>query len=97
MLAKPFDLQVLSAKVQAILRELGITDRDTVSAIYAYIVEEPVTYLKYYLGYLEICRLKESAMALSPELTDYDFHTWFLETGPAPFSILRESLDSPVP
>lgn len=76
------------------LASFGITDETQIHELYLNILEEPSNYLKYYLGYLEICRLKESAMALSPELTDYDFHTWFLETGPAPFSILRESLDS---
>lgn len=76
------------------LASFGITDETQIHEIYLNILEEPSNYLKYYLGYLEICRLKESALALSPELTDLDFHTWFLEMGPAPFSILRESLDS---
>ncbi len=76
------------------LAAFGITDEAQIHGLYLNILEEPSNYLKYYLGYLEICRLKESAKALSPELTDCDFHTWFLETGPAPFSILRECLDS---
>lgn len=75
------------------LSAFGITDREQIHELYLNILEEPSNYLKYYLGYLEICRLKESALALSSELTIYDFHKWFLETGPAPFSILNRRLD----
>lgn len=75
------------------LSSFGITDEEQIHHLYLNILEEPSNYLKYYLGYLEICRLKESALALSPELTDYDFHKWFLEMGPAPFSILNTHLD----
>ena len=50
------------------------------------------TYLKYYLGYLEICKLKESAFALSPDLSLIEFHRWFLEEGPTPFSLLQKDL-----
>lgn len=75
------------------LSAFGITDREQIHALYLNILEEPANYLKYYLGYLEICRLKESALALSSDLTIYDFHKWFLEMGPAPFSVLREHLD----
>lgn len=76
------------------LESFGITDKAQVHELYLNILEEPSNYLKYYLGYLEICRLRESALALSPKITIYDFHKWFLETGSAPFSLLRERLDS---
>lgn len=36
---------------------------------------------------------KESALALSSNWSLYDFHNWFLTTGPAPFSILTEHLE----
>lgn len=75
------------------LSAFGITDRAQIHELYLDILEEPANYLKYYLGYLEICRLKESALALSSDLTIYDFHKWFLEMGPAPFPILREHLN----
>lgn len=76
------------------LSSFGITDEEKIHKLYLNILEEPSNYLKYYLGYLEICKLKESALALSPDLTLYDFHQWFLELGPAPFSILKERLGS---
>lgn len=76
------------------LNAFGITDSAQIHELYLNILEEPSNYLKYYLGYLEICNLKESALALSPNMTVYDFHKWFLETGPAPFPLLRQSLNS---
>lgn len=78
----------------AYLESFGIRDEEQVHELYLSILEEPSNYLKYYLGYLEICRLKESALALSSDLTLCDFHTWFLETGPMPFSMLWERLDA---
>lgn len=76
------------------LAAFGITDQEKVHQLYLNILEEPSNYLKYYLGYLEICNLKESALTLSSDWTLYDFHTWFLKMGPAPFNILREQLGS---
>jgi uncharacterized protein (DUF885 family) len=77
----------------AYLKTFGIIDPEQIHKLYLNILEEPSNYLKYYLGYLEICNLKESALALS-DVTLYDFHKWFLETGPAPFSVLTERLET---
>ncbi len=76
------------------LSSFGITDPEQVHRLYLNILEEPANYLKYYLGYLEICNLKESAMALSSGLSARGFHEWLLEIGPAPFPILKERLSS---
>lgn len=75
------------------LAAFGIKDKTQIHALYLNILEEPSNYLKYYLGYLEILRLKESALALSEDMTLYDFHKWFLEMGPAPFGILEKHLN----
>lgn len=74
------------------LASFGITDPSQIHELYLNILEEPSNYLKYYLGYLEICKLKESAMTHSPNLSVSDFHRWFLTAGPAPFSILQDDL-----
>lgn len=76
------------------LSSFGVTDAEQIHKLYLNILEEPSNYLKYYLGYLEICNLKESALALSSDMTLCDFHRWFLETGPAPFPLLRQRLET---
>ena len=76
------------------LKAFGISKAEQIHALYLTLLEEPANYLKYYLGYLEICKLKESAFALSPDLSLMGFHRWFLEYGPAPFFMLQENLES---
>lgn len=82
------------AQCVSYLASFGITDTTQIHKLYLQLLEEPGNYLKYYLGYLEICKLKESALALSSNWSLYDFHNWFLTTGPAPFSILTERLEN---
>ena len=77
------------------LSSFGISGQEQTDALYQDILEDPSNYLKYYLGYLEICRLKESALALSPAISVSDFHEWFLTAGPAPFFLLKERLTLP--
>ena len=78
------------AQVQGILEKIGITNPASVSAIYEYIVEEPVTYPKYYLGFLEFQALKEEAATLwGDEFSLMRFHRFVLETGPSDFESLR--------
>ena len=74
------------------LKAFGISKAEQIHALYLTLLEEPANYLKYYLGYLEICKLKESAFALSPDLSLIEFHRWFLEEGPTPFSLLQKDL-----
>ena len=81
------------AQCVSYLASFGITDTTQIHKLYLQLLEEPGNYLKYYLGYLEICKLKESALALSSNWSLYDFHNWFLTTGPAPFSILTKRLE----
>ncbi|MDE7444497.1 MAG: DUF885 domain-containing protein [Lachnospiraceae bacterium] len=83
------------AKVQAILRKLGITDEETVTAIYEYIVEEPVTYLKYYLGFMEFTLLRDAAQNVwGEDFSLQRFHRFVLETGPSDFQGLQSRLTS---
>ena len=76
------------------LEGFGITDSASARAIYAYIVQEPCNYLKYYLGYLEILSLREQARELwQEEYSDLRFHTFFLDCGPSDFTSLKERLE----
>lgn len=80
------------ADCRSYLASFGISNPEQAHTLYLAILEEPANYLKYYLGYLEICKLKESAFALSPDLSLMDFHRWFLEEGPTPFPLLQQDL-----
>lgn len=83
------------SQVQKILMKVGITSFETVNAIYEYIVEEPVNYLKYYLGFLEFLNLKAEAEKLwGDNFSDMTFHRFILETGPSDFQGLREKLNA---
>ena len=63
----------------------GIYEQKVISDIYDYILGDPVNYLAYYVGYLEILDLKKSS-----QLTQIDFHKKLLEIGPAPFSVVEK-------
>ncbi len=76
-----------------VLNSFGIESDPAVRAIYTYVAQEPCNYLKYYLGYLEILNLKDSAQELwGEEYSDYQFHCFLLEAGPADFVSLEEQL-----
>lgn len=80
-------------RIGKLLANVGITNPDSLDAIYDYIAEEPANYLKYYLGYLEFCSLKEQAKALwGTTYSDLNFHTFILDCGPSPFGLLQEAL-----
>lgn len=81
------------AQVGKILASVGIVDKASVNAIYRYLTEEPVTYLKYYLGYLEILALKKEAATLwGDSFNSYRFHQFVLDAGPSDFKGLRSRL-----
>ncbi len=76
------------------LASFGMRDAETASDIYHYIRREPTTYLKYYLGYLEVLALRRKAEDLwQKEYSPLRFHTFLLEVGPADFDTLREALE----
>lgn len=85
-------------QTHAILKKLGINDPATSASIYRYIVEEPVNYLKYYLGFLEFLSLRKSAAALwGDSFSLQRFHQFILEAGPSDFQSLQEKLISASP
>lgn len=80
-------------QVAKILENFGITDTGSARSIYNYIVQSPCNYLKYYLGYLEILSLQEQARDLWGDgYSDYRFHCFYLDCGPADFLSLQERL-----
>lgn len=82
------------SQIAKVLSGFGITDSTSAKAIYNYIIQSPCNYLKYYLGYLEILSLQERARSLwGDDYTDYRFHSFYLDWGPADFMSLAEMLE----
>lgn len=71
------------------LTGIGIKDPNTIYETYSYLINEPGTYLKYYMGYLELlsCKqlYKERCQKQNIPYCDLDFHTFFLSHGPDSF------------
>ena len=81
------------SQIAKVLESFGISDSASAKAVYTYIAREPCNYLKYYLGYLEILSLREEAQALwGDDYSDYRFHCFYLDNGPADFLSLSELL-----
>lgn len=80
-------------QIHKVLTAFGVTNAETTDKIYQYIAEEPANYLKYYLGYQEILRLKETAqIEWGTEYSDLRFHSFVLDCGPSDFTTMGEAL-----
>lgn len=80
-------------RLQEYLANYGFTKSQS-RTVFDSIVAEPVNYLQYTLGYLEIEELiKEAKNKLGDNFTLKNFHEFFLSTGVAPFSIIEDRLD----
>lgn len=78
---------------RAYLKKFGITNAGSIHDMFMLIKQQPANYLKYYLGYLEICSLKEQARNCLGSAFDLkEFHEFVLSNGPAPFSLLETYL-----
>ena len=74
--------------------DYGISDSAAISEIYQLIASNPANYLKYYIGYLEFLELKKYAIEKwGSDFSQERFHRTVLETGPAPFAILRKQVE----
>lgn len=72
------------------LKKFGITNGASVHDMFMLVKQQPANYLKYYLGYLEICNLKEQTRnCLGSEFDLKEFHEFILDYGPAPFCLLE--------
>ena len=79
--------------VAAFLGNMGIEGRDTIESIYNVVAGDPLLYLPYCLGYLEILSLLDkSVKALKDDFDLMEFHRFFLDFGPAPFPIIRDHM-----
>ncbi|MCH5251535.1 MAG: DUF885 domain-containing protein [Lachnospiraceae bacterium] len=77
-------------KIKNFLNQYGSYSQKTAASIYSAIVDEPASYLKYTVGYLEIDRLKSTMKEmLNTGFTEKIFHTYLLDMGPTSFDILK--------
>lgn len=67
---------------------------ETINEIFDTIMEEPTSYLSYFIGYLEFLELRKTAKEELGESFDIkQFHDFLLTTGPAPFYIIEDYME----
>lgn len=80
-------------KLENFLQKHGGYSSDAAATVYHAVVDEPASYLKYTVGYLEFSRLKELAKKTwGPEYSEKNFHCFVLDMGPMSFSLLEKYL-----
>lgn len=76
------------------LSNYGITDTEVADSIYDIVVDDPGNYLQYVIGYFEMKDLYTKAEKSAGKQFDIkEFHTFLLDVGPAPFSIIEERME----
>ncbi len=76
------------------LNQYGSWSSSTADSVYDAVVDEPASYLKYTVGYLEFMRLKEKMKKeLGDSYTEKKFHTYVLDMGPTSFDILEQYIN----
>lgn len=79
--------------ITAFLGKYGFS-AETAEEIFYTQLAEPVIYLPYSVGYLELCELRDRYLEYEgADASLLPFHTFLLETGPAPFSVLQTRLE----
>lgn len=75
------------------LKTYGI-DKSATKQLYQYVIENPVTYLSYSIGYYELNKLeKEMAASLGKSFKISDFHEAVLNVGSCNFAILSQEIE----
>ncbi len=76
-------------KVLEFLNENGNFPAETAHSLYRNIIDEPGSYLKYTIGYMEFDQLKKAArQQWGTNYSEKAFHQFVLSAGPAPFPVL---------
>lgn len=73
--------------------ELGDFSQEAIDGIYEAIIDNPANYLQYYIGYLEIANMRRIGEEGGKGFKEKDFHTFLLDIGPAPFSIIKSRFE----
>ncbi|WP_077612981.1 DUF885 domain-containing protein [Clostridium sp. Marseille-P2415] len=70
----------------------NVENTNIVDTIYSSLIENPTNYMEYYVGYMEIMEMRNTAQRiLKDDFNLKDFHTFLLDVGPAPFSVIQPS------
>lgn len=81
-------------ELKEFLAEYGITDEDAAKSVYDLVIDDPANYLQYVIGYIEFANLRSTAEeALGDKFNLKSFHTFLLDMGPAPFSLISKYMD----
>lgn len=81
-------------KLFEFLNQNGTYAENTVHSLYKTIIDEPGSYLKYTIGYMEFLKLKESAKKqMGDNYSEMAFHKFVLSAGPAPFPVLEKYME----
>lgn len=76
------------------LTKFGINDDEIIKLYYDTIISSPGVFLPYYVGYLELESMKDTAkQALEDKFSIRDFHKFYLEIGPTYFNIMNDRLN----
>lgn len=82
-------------KTGQFLEKYGISDVTDVLTVYQNLIDEPASYPKYCMGYLEIMELRKKAKKLlGKKYTDKAFHTCLLSMGPSWFDVLDTYMET---
>lgn len=85
-------------KILEFLNEHGAYDEETAHSLYTNIIDEPGSYLKYTIGYMEFIKLKEEVKnKMGDNFSELAFHNFILSAGPAPFDVLKQYMDTFLP
>ena len=68
----------------------GASSEKIVENVYPYIISDPGGYLDYYVGYMEIVKMADTAReTLGAGFDIREFHRFLLDFGPAPFTVIQ--------
>lgn len=81
-------------KLSTFLSSYGVTDKDAAQEVYDIVVDDPANYLQYVIGYIEFAELRTKAEnTLKKSFSPKAFHTFLLDMGPAPFSVIGDYME----
>ena len=81
------------AQVETFLASYGLGSLEIAQPMFELMVEEPANYLSYFIGYLEILNLQDTAKeAWGENYSLKRFHEAVISLGPAPFYLLEEAI-----